>query len=172
MTKTYKHALIVAGFAAWVAIDRSGMLDAPAAPGFQGVVTGPARVVDGDSLAIGETQIRLFGIDAPEGQQRCRDARGRAYDCGERATGYLKSLIGRDSVSCVEQDRDAYGRRVSVCHAGAGELNALMVQAGHAVAYRRYTDRYAADEAMARDNRAGLWAGDFERPERWRADRR
>ena len=29
-------------------------------------VTGPARVVDGDTIWIGQTKIRLHGIDAPE----------------------------------------------------------------------------------------------------------
>ncbi len=35
-------------------------------------VTGPARVIDGDTIAIGVEVIRLHGIDAPKGKQRCR----------------------------------------------------------------------------------------------------
>ncbi len=35
-------------------------------------VTGPARVIDGDTIAIGTERIRLHGIDAPESGQRCR----------------------------------------------------------------------------------------------------
>ena len=33
------------------------------------VVEGPARIVDGDTIWIGETKIRLYGIDAPEAKQ-------------------------------------------------------------------------------------------------------
>ncbi|WP_424970638.1 thermonuclease family protein [Dinoroseobacter sp. S76] len=29
-------------------------------------ISGPARIVDGDTIVIKKTQIRLFGIDAPE----------------------------------------------------------------------------------------------------------
>ena len=34
-------------------------------------VTGPARVIDGDTIEIGERRIHLFGIDAPELGQIC-----------------------------------------------------------------------------------------------------
>ena len=34
-------------------------------------VTGKARVVDGDTIWIANTKIRLHGIDAPEAKQTC-----------------------------------------------------------------------------------------------------
>ena len=37
-----------------------------------GLIVGPARVVDGDTLVINENKIRLFGVDAPEKAQTCR----------------------------------------------------------------------------------------------------
>jgi len=40
------------------------------------VVSGAARVVDGDTLVIGTQRIRLFGIDAPESRQTCRASSG------------------------------------------------------------------------------------------------
>jgi endonuclease YncB( thermonuclease family) len=36
-----------------------------------------ARVVDGDTLVIGEQHIRLDGIDAPETDEVCLDAGGK-----------------------------------------------------------------------------------------------
>jgi endonuclease YncB( thermonuclease family) len=34
-------------------------------------LTGSLRVIDGDTVAIGDMRIRLHGIDAPERQQKC-----------------------------------------------------------------------------------------------------
>lgn len=51
---------------------------------------------------------------------------------------------------------------------GGTEVNAWLVEQGFAVAYRRYSDAYAAHEARARTARRGLWAGTFEEPEAWR----
>jgi endonuclease YncB( thermonuclease family) len=46
-------------------------------------------------------------------------------------------------VSCAQRDKDRYGRIVAVCHASAVNLNAVMVQSGLALAYRKYCDNYS-----------------------------
>ena len=48
-------------------------------------VTGKARVVDGDTIHIGKTKIRLHGIDAPEMKQTCRTSKGKEQLCGQLA---------------------------------------------------------------------------------------
>ena len=40
------------------------------------VITGQAAVIDGDTISIGSTRIRLEGTDAPEWEQTCDDAKG------------------------------------------------------------------------------------------------
>ena len=40
------------------------------------VITGQAAVIDGDTISIGGTRIRLEGTDAPEWEQTCDDANG------------------------------------------------------------------------------------------------
>ena len=35
-------------------------------------LVGSARVVDGDTLVIADSKIRLYGVDAPEKAQKCR----------------------------------------------------------------------------------------------------
>ena len=40
------------------------------------VITGFATVIDGDTISIGGTRIRLEGTDAPEWEQTCDDAKG------------------------------------------------------------------------------------------------
>jgi hypothetical protein len=45
-------------------------------------VAGIARVVDGDTLEVADTKIRLEGIDAPETKQVCIAGSGEEYACG------------------------------------------------------------------------------------------
>jgi len=124
-------------------------------------VNGQARVIDGDTLAIGETRVRLFGIDAPERGQPCR----AGGDCGARAQAHLDELIAGRAVSCREEDVDRYGRVVATCYAGETELNRAMVRAGHALPYVEFSRRYVGDVsgepafAAPWDFRRGVRAG-------------
>ena len=45
-------------------------------------ITGKPRIVDGDTIHIGKTKIRLHGIDAPEMKQPCRTSKGKEQLCG------------------------------------------------------------------------------------------
>ena len=40
-------------------------------------ITGKPRVIDGDTIQINQTKIRLHGIDAPETKQTCRTSKGK-----------------------------------------------------------------------------------------------
>jgi hypothetical protein len=42
--------------------------------------------IDGDTLEIHGTRIRLWGIDAPESSQLCRDDESLQYQCGAKRT--------------------------------------------------------------------------------------
>ena len=132
--------------------------------------TGPARVVDGDTLVVAEQKIRLYGLDAPESRQICqRD--GEEWSAGKDATAWVRAQVDGKIVRCVVEDEDRrYGRRVATCFLGKTDLNRAIVQAGWAVAYRRYSDRYVAEEKAARTARRGLWQGECDQPEAWRRD--
>jgi endonuclease YncB( thermonuclease family) len=128
-------------------------------------------VVDGDSLKDGKEGIRLYGIDAPELAQHCLGSHREDYACGRKAKEALAGLIHGQTVSCRKVDTDRYGRRVSICRAGDTELNEAMVRLGWAIAYRRHSLDYVIAEAQARRDRRGLWQGEFETPEDYRAPR-
>lgn len=130
-------------------------------------LSGEARAVDGDSLTVSGIEVRLFGIDAPEGGQTCnRD--GREWPCGEAAAGKLRSLVEGQTVSCRGRGRDIYGRVVAVCQAGGLELNRAMVTYGWATAFRSYSQDYVADETRAKAARIGIWDSTFQLPEDYR----
>jgi len=147
--------LLLAGIA-WLA--------APLMPPLPGPLTGRVRIVDGDTLRLGEVRVRLDGIDAPEHGQTCADAAGARWPCGAAATERLVRLVGGRPVTCVPSGHDRYGRIVATCRAGERDLAAAQVEGGLAVAERRYL----AQELAARTSRSGIWAGRFERPADWR----
>jgi len=127
------------------------------------LISGRARIVDGDSLAIGTASIRLFGVDAPEGRQTCgRD--GVSWRCGEAARDELARLVGDNAVTCERRDTDRYGRTVAVCTSGGVDLSAELARAGLALAYRQYSSDYVDEEAEAKAAGRGVWAGEFTAP--------
>ena len=139
-----------------------------AAHGQRGGISGIARIVDGDTLEVTGTKVRLFGIDAPEDGQMCRDIANSDYDCGAQASRQLETLIAGQAVSCLPRSTDRYGRTVAVCSVGGHDLGKEIVGSGWAVAFERYSRDYVSDEARARERQLGLWQGDFERPSDYR----
>lgn len=125
-------------------------------------LVGPARIVDGDTLALGSTRIRLADIDAPERSQTCGDA-SAPWPCGARAEARLAELA-RTDVSCQPEDHDRWGRVVAVCRSDDRDLGAAMVRDGLALS----TGRYGPIEAEARAAARGIWAGPFVTPAQWR----
>ena len=131
--------------------------------GIPDTIAGRARVIDGDSLRVGGKEVRLQGIDAPEGRQKCRRF-GKDWPCGERSADKLKSLTGRAKLICKVSKRDRFRRFLATCYAGRKNLNREMVVQGWAVSY----GRYKGEEARARKGGRGIWVGEFERPRAWR----
>jgi len=140
-------------------------------PAMAASVSGVPRVVDGDTLVVQNTRVRLFGIDAPEAQQTCEGAAGRAWSCGAAATQSLRELA-KQGVRCTGDEEDRYGRLIAVCRVGGRDLNAAMVARGAAFAYRKYSMAYVRQEAEAKSARRGIWQGAAERPDLVRAQKR
>ncbi len=125
------------------------------------------RIVDGDTLRLGDRTLRLAAIDAPERGQSCADGAGLGFDCGAAAAEALSRLVNGRSVLCTVRGRDRFGRGLGTCTAGGVELNGGLVAAGWALAYGDDPAMLAL-EAGARLAGRGLWAGSFSRPDEWR----
>lgn len=131
-------------------------------------IEGVAEVIDGDSLRVGDTEVRLFGVDAPEFSQTCF-SNGAQVACGAMAKDALAGLIGGGRLVCAALGTDTYGRTVARCQTSGVDVGAALVASGWATAFRRYGEDYVAAEARARAARAGIWQWDFQRPEDYRA---
>ena len=135
-------------------------------------ITGKPRVVDGDTIHIGKTKIRLHGIDAPEMKQTCRTRKGEEQMCGQLAKQALQRLVQGQDVVCKGDTRDRYKRLIAVCYVGPFNINKQMVVDGWAMAYRKYSKDYVKAETFAKSRREGLWRGEFEPPWEWRKTRK
>lgn len=132
---------------------------------------GQACVTDGDSLRVGRQRVRLFGIDAPELSQRCGSG-SATVACGTMSAAWLTSRIDGQHVNCTSVDRDRYDRVVAVCRIGGVDINAAIVEAGWATAYREYSNAYVPAEVRAKNRKKGIWAAGFTAPSVYRQERR
>ncbi|MFC7334471.1 thermonuclease family protein [Rhodocista pekingensis] len=131
-------------------------------------VAGPAKVVEGDTINVNGTEIRLFGIDAPDRGQTCENVRSQSYDCFALSSVALERLIGGRDVTCEIKPSVGTGK-LGVCKVEGRDLAGMMVNAGWALSYRRIAQDYAAIEAQAISRRRGMWAGRVEPPWQWRS---
>ena len=155
---TMFRALLLTSFA---------LVASPAAATAQSVVQGMGQAKDGDSLSVGTTEVRLYGIDAPELGQRCK-RRSESWDCGAAARNALARLVTGQTVMCWSVDVDDYGRTLARCIANGVDVNQRIVAQGHALAFRKYASDYVAAEDQAKAAKLGLWSGDFQKPEEFR----
>jgi micrococcal nuclease len=117
---------------------------------YKGKIT---KVVDGDTYffqtANGTLKVRMFGIDAPEGNQ----------PFGKESMEYISKYMYRDAILVVHS-HDQYKRTLGTLFVDGQDINLLLVKGGYAWYFKRYLDdkKYAAAQDNARKNKLGLWA--------------
>ena len=117
-------------------------------------------VSDGDTIVVFDNanrsyEIRLHGIDAPEG--------GQAF--GDRSRQNLSDLIAEKEVTVTWYKRDRYRRIVGEVSIDGRDICLEQLKAGMAWHYKYYQAEqtpearalYAAAEAEAKASRRGLW---------------
>ncbi|MBM3508057.1 MAG: hypothetical protein FJX64_10230 [Alphaproteobacteria bacterium] len=141
------------------------------------VLAGVPVVKDGDTLELMEVDIHLRGVDAPDLYQTCTMNR-IPYECGLRARANLINLLAGIPVVCHVKNFQGDDRVWGICGQDDGTrrdiaptaitLNQAVVASGWAVARADPEIGFGAAEAKARNERAGMWVGQFVRPVDWR----
>lgn len=130
-------------------------------------ITGYASVIDGDTLDIDGTKVRLYGIDAPEIDQTCGQSQ-----CGIEVRNWLRKRIRNLVVFCQKKDTDKYGRSVATCYVEKDhDIAEDLVLHGFARSYHLYSHDYDEQEKWASDQQVGMWSPawqPFMHPARWR----
>jgi endonuclease YncB( thermonuclease family) len=139
-------------------------------PALASDLIGQASIIDGDTLEIHGTRIRLWGIDAPESNQLCRDEDSSLYRCGARAANDLDAFVARRPVTCTPMNLDQYGRTVATCSVADGDLGEWLVHNGLALDWPHFSKgRYEAAQRNAERAGRGIWKGSYVEPWRYRA---
>lgn len=129
-------------------------------------MTGRADAIAGKTLQMQGLQIVLWGIETPALDQTCsRD--GEDYPCGKDSRRYLQDLTSGVDVRC-DILVGGYLRVVGQCFIGDVDVALLMVAGGHAFDRVGPNGPYRTSQNEAKDQKKGIWAGRFERPEIWR----
>jgi endonuclease YncB( thermonuclease family) len=153
-----------------------------------GQITSAADIHDGDTIWLGATSVRLYGLDAPEKEQSCWVAGGKQR-CGEAAQRVLQDMLKGALISCSARTSgtgkvtESFGRPLARCEARfegtlrseeapSFEITGQMIALGYGFQYKGDADfGFSEVEGRARAASAGLWRGCTLRPETWRRDR-
>jgi endonuclease YncB( thermonuclease family) len=130
-------------------------------------LTGKVTVLDAHTLQFQDgTVVELNGaMNAPDLEQRALIGKS-LYPCGEEAAEFLKKLVANQVVTCYYPGKSKDGKRDGRhCFVGERRIIEEMVRNGWATTNHTEMDGW---EAIARDNKRGLWRGPFVAPEVWR----
>jgi len=130
--------------------------------------SGPAKAVDPTVIEVNGQRIMLFGIDSVMRKQSCMLG-GKVWQCWAAALRNLEILVDQGPVTCeTVGEADVYGRLLARCSINGESLNEQLVRTGWAVARRGETTNYVAAETEAKEEKLGLWQGEFMMPDAFR----
>ena len=142
-------------------------LSGPVMAGVSGVIS----VIDGDTLDVGGTRVRLHGIDAVETDQTCENAQGVEWACGAAVSREVRARYQGRIAACEAVAIDVYGRVVARCLVDGRDIGRDLVHDGLALAYRKYSRAYVAEETRAARAGRGLHTGRMMHPTLFRLAR-
>jgi endonuclease YncB( thermonuclease family) len=130
----------------------------------QGII----RVIDADTWDVGDTRVRLHGIDAPELAQTCDSQQRVNWACGHWVSDQIRMQYDGKIAQCDRITIDKYQRTVARCWVDGRDSGRDMVADGLAFAYRKYSLDYDPDEKGAATKYRGLHAHYIQSPAQFR----
>ena len=152
-------ALIVTG-GAWFGLQPSEAPASSAPPGHFSADPTQIRVVDANTLILGNRAVQLAGVRATERGAICVATGGTRFDCGAAAANALAAIVRGSAIDCALNGSGQSGRPLAMCSAGGRDIALAMVAAGWARADVGMPGLGDA-ERVARVERRGLWAGSW-----------
>jgi endonuclease YncB( thermonuclease family) len=151
------HALIVGilgvgGIGALAMTGLSGALfgQMPPPPTLISAPADQVAVIDGDTLRLDGTIVRLSDLSAPPRGQAC----AAGPDCGSRASEHLADLVRDRQVMCHIVGYDELGRPTARCQAEGRDVNLDLVSDGWAKALG---PNLISAETDAQAHHRGIW---------------
>lgn len=139
------------------------------------VIRADGRAIDGDTVSF---DVRLYGADAFEKRQLCRNTAG-CWPCGKAAQDYAAKLLKAGTSTIRLTGKQSYGRPVGTVEINGQDLGESMIAAGLAVPATSYLKgdparaaSYVAAYERAAAKHAGVHAGYFIDPAKWRRGER
>lgn len=170
-------ALWLAGWGAWHVASGSAQLPgfpdiasalSPAPPA---VIEGRAEALAGDTIRIGRQTVRLAAIEAPEREQVCIKSTSVRWRCGDAARNALDKIVRGRRVVCTPTGDRTGDVVLADCRSGEKDIAAELVEQGYVFLTDDAPSAFSALEVQAQTAKIGLWAGEADRPDRYRAKR-
>lgn len=96
------------------------------------ILIGQATVIDGDTIRVGESKVRIWGLDAAE----------MDTEAGVRAKSAMVALVDGQEVKCEPNGDISYDRIVAQCFVDGTDLAEEMIRQGYAKPYCRFAGAY------------------------------
>lgn len=126
---------VAAGLLTMKLIGENGAGDIFQAPAALEPYEGASVVLDGDTLRVDGTKIRLMWVDACEMGQPTT-AGNTKFDCGQWAKDKLIQIINGQRVRCSPQGAGYYQRILATCETASGvDLSSALLSTGTAFLY-------------------------------------
>jgi len=132
----------------------------PFAAAFAAEVSGTAKIIDAQTLIVGDKTIWLQEVETPRPGDTCT-YEDRRIDCGKIAKTGLQDLTAGATVVCRAKAEKSNGIWFGRCEAGGYDLSEGLIYTGWGRAAKNASPYLKNLELQSKVKKRGLWKGEF-----------